>query len=61
MIFSDCQYWIEYDTCTGEEFSCYAEVVFEGEDYYGDCYEIEEMFFGDDKSDSDFEECYYSE
>lgn len=59
--FDECQYWLEYDTCTGEEHSCYAEVKFQGEDYHGDCEELMDMFGVEDDDESDWEECFYQE
>jgi len=48
-----CEYHVEYDWCNDEEVSCYSYVTIDGEDYEGDCYELQDQFGWEDEDDDE--------
>jgi hypothetical protein len=57
---TSCEYWLEIDSCTGEEHACHASVVVFEDEIEGDCEEVMEEF-GIVMSESDDDEDWYSD
>lgn len=45
-LLESCDYWVEYDTCTFEEISCYVEVNYDRQLFEGECDAVMEEIFG---------------
>lgn len=54
----ECGFEVVMDSCTGDEISCEARIVVNGEEFTGDCEELQEHFgLPDDDDDDDEHDC----